>query len=79
MTISPDFVAAKRRKRTQGRNVFLCVFLSLFAANVFSGGPPSDDDLIFNLQRYGNTPEKREAAMARLLAARAMLDAAQAA
>ena len=61
MTISPDFVAAKRRKKTQAMNVFLCAFLSFLAANAFSGGPPSDDELIFNLQRYGNTPEKREA------------------
>ena len=39
---------------------FLCVFLCLFAANLFAGGPASDDQLIFNIQRYGNTPEKRE-------------------
>ncbi len=60
MTINPDGVAASRRKRTQ-RDAILCVCWSLLAANVFSGGPPSDDELIFSLQRYGNTPEKREA------------------
>ena len=39
----------------------VCAFLCLFAANLFAGGPASDDQLIFNIQRYGNTPEKREA------------------
>ena len=60
MTISHNLFAAKRRKRTQEGSVFLCAFLSFFAANVFSGGPASDEQLIFNIQRYGNTPEKRE-------------------
>jgi HEAT repeat protein len=43
------------------RCFLVCVFLCLFAANLFAGGPASDDQLIFNIQRYGNTPEKREA------------------
>ena len=42
------------------RDIFLCAFLCLFAANLFAGGPASDEQLIFNIQRYGNTPEKRE-------------------
>lgn len=60
MMISHNCLAAKRRKRTQRGSVFLCAFLCLFAANAFAGGPASNDQLIFNLQRYGNTAEKRE-------------------
>jgi hypothetical protein len=35
--------------------------LCLFAANAFADGSASDEQLIFNIQRYGNTPEKRAA------------------
>jgi HEAT repeat protein len=42
------------------RTRLLCLLSCLFVANVFAGGPASDDDLIFNIQRYGNTPEKRD-------------------
>lgn len=48
MTISHNFISS-------------CAFLCLFAANALAGGPASDDELIFDIQRYGNTPEKREA------------------
>jgi hypothetical protein len=43
------------------RVILLCAFLCLFAANLFAEGQASDDQLIFNIQRYGNTPEKRAA------------------
>jgi HEAT repeat protein len=33
----------------------------LFAANLFAAEPASCDESIFDIQRYGNTPEKREA------------------
>ena len=42
------------------RFLLVCAFVCPFAGNLFAGGPVSDDQLIFNLQRYGNTPEKRE-------------------
>jgi len=60
MTINRNRLAAKRRKKAQGGMIPSCVLLCLFAADLLAGGPPSDDELIFNLQRYGNTPEKRE-------------------
>ena len=61
MTINRSHFATKSRKKAQMGSVFLCAFLSLVAANAFAGGPADDEQLIFDLQRYGNTPEKREA------------------
>jgi HEAT repeat protein len=43
------------------RAILSCAALCLCAGNLFAGGPASDDELIFNIQRYGNTPEKRAA------------------
>lgn len=43
------------------RFLLVSVFLCLFAGDLFAGGSAPDDELIFNIQRYGNTPEKREA------------------
>jgi HEAT repeat protein len=52
-------MAAKKHKRAQEKRVLLCAFLCLFAATM--GWSVSYDALIFDAQRYGNTPEKREA------------------
>lgn len=55
-------IAAGRRTGRAERPappLFLCAFLCLFAANLAIA--QSYDELIFDVQRYGNTPEKREA------------------
>lgn len=52
-------MAAKRHKEAQRGARLICAFLCLFAAEfVFAA---SYEELIFDAQRYGNTPEKREA------------------
>lgn len=40
--------------------LLLCASLCILPGALIAGSPPSDDELIFDIQRYGNTPEKRE-------------------
>ena len=52
-------MAAKRHKEAQRGARLICAFLCLFSAEFAFAA--SYEELIFDAQRYGNTPEKREA------------------
>ena len=43
------------------RFLLVSAWMCLSAGDLLAGGPAPDRDLIFHIQRYGNTPEKREA------------------